>query len=103
MQKPIWSETSSGLSKAEKEIVHEAIRKLSAREQQVVELIYWHDLSLSKVASRLEITKSSAQTLKKRALEKLRKILSYDPRIVRPLKSRDISLNHPKTAETKVG
>ncbi|MBX3018539.1 MAG: sigma-70 family RNA polymerase sigma factor [Bdellovibrionaceae bacterium] len=100
MQESVWGETSSGLSHAEKRLVHEAIAKLTTREQQVIHLIFWQDLSLSQVAERLQVTKSTTQTLKRRAIQKLRKLLSYDPRIVRDLKSSEIPIEVPKHLDT---
>ena len=80
MTEPIWRDSPvDKLTTAEKLAVRQAIKKLSEREQQVIYAIFWLDLSLSKVAAHLDMTKSSVQTLKKRAFIKLKRHLLKSP------------------------
>ncbi len=80
MTEPIWRDSPvDKLTTAEKLVVRQTIKKLSEREQQVIYAIFWLDLSLSKVAAHLDITKSSVQTLKKRAFIKLKRHLLKSP------------------------
>ncbi len=56
------------------EIIYHAIKDLSHRNQQVVELLL-DGLSNKEIAGRLEITISTVKTIKQRAFKALRKVL----------------------------
>jgi RNA polymerase sigma factor (sigma-70 family) len=63
------------LEKECKEQIAEALQKLTVKEKQVVENIYYQDMSMSKVALKMGITKRYVATLSKHAHRKLRRLL----------------------------
>jgi RNA polymerase sigma-70 factor (ECF subfamily) len=55
--------------------VHRAVEELPEREREVLELAYWHELSQSEVAERLEIPLGTVKTRTRSALARLAGIL----------------------------
>jgi RNA polymerase sigma-70 factor, ECF subfamily len=55
--------------------VHRAVAELPERERRVVELAYWHGLSQSEVAERLEIPLGTVKTRTRSALARLASLL----------------------------
>jgi RNA polymerase sigma factor (sigma-70 family) len=64
------------LEKECKEKVAEALQQLTVKEKQVVHNIYYRDMSMSKVAMRMGISKRYVITLSKHAHRKLRRLLN---------------------------
>jgi RNA polymerase sigma factor (sigma-70 family) len=64
------------LEKECKEKVANALQQLTVKEKQVVQNIYYRDMSLSKVALKMGITKRYVVTISKHAHRKLRRLLN---------------------------
>jgi RNA polymerase sigma-70 factor (ECF subfamily) len=58
--------------------VHRAVQALPERERRVVELAYWHGLSQSEVAERLEIPLGTVKTRTRSALARLADVLDEE-------------------------
>lgn len=66
------------LKKENKWTIREAIKTLTPREQQVINLFYYHRLGLSEIGNYLGISKWTVVNLKRNAITKLRKVLVKD-------------------------
>jgi RNA polymerase sigma factor FliA len=63
-----------GLTQA-RELVRETIRKLSEQERQLLEMYYYHEMSLQEVGERLGLSKSWTSRLHARVIDKLHRLL----------------------------
>ncbi len=57
------------------EIIHKVLKKLSSREQMVIQLYYFEELSLKEISEILEITESRISQIAKEVIKKIRQAL----------------------------
>lgn len=57
-----------------KQKVREKVERLPMRQRKIVKLLFWEDLSEREVAKKLQISRSTVKTQKRRALEAISKI-----------------------------
>ncbi len=57
------------------EIIHKILKKLSSREQMVIQLYYFEELSLKEISEILEITESRISQIAKEVIKKIRQAL----------------------------
>jgi DNA-binding CsgD family transcriptional regulator len=55
--------------------VSQAIERLSGRQSQILQMVFWQNLSEREVANQLGISRPSVQVMKKRAIKRLESIL----------------------------
>jgi RNA polymerase sigma-70 factor, sigma-B/F/G subfamily len=65
-----------------------AIQALSEREREVISLRFFDELSQAKIARQLNISQMHVSRLQQRALNRLREIMSDEPRVKKPAKAR---------------
>lgn len=54
------------------EIIHNILKKLSKREQMVIQLYYFEELSLKEISEILDITESRISQISKEVIKKIR-------------------------------
>lgn len=68
------AEESLGLAQA-RQLVRQTITKLSEQERQLLEMYYYHEMSLEQVGEKLGLSKSWTSRLHARVIEKLHRLL----------------------------
>ena len=71
----ILSDTESEERMVEKIALRQAISKLPEREQQVIRLRYFHDLTQQRVAKVMDVSQVQVSRIEKKAIELLRQLL----------------------------
>ncbi len=72
-----WIEEESG--RIQQQLLHKALRKLPARQQEVIQLRYYHDFSAEEIGRLMEINQQSVRNLLNRAMQHLRSELPFLP------------------------
>ena len=70
------SRETSGIQLA---LLHEVLQKLPARQQEVIQLRYYHDFSAEEIGQIMNINQQSVRNLQNRAMQQLRSKLPFFP------------------------
>lgn len=84
----IFLNSQEACSEALREKIERSVLQLSKRQQQIVHMIFWKNLSEREIARILGITRPTVQVTKKRALQRLQHFITLESRptkILEPL------------------